>query len=465
MNKGAKAALIVFILILISVPAVSAFLKTSANNNKIFKGIYINNENVGEMTKEEAIGLLDEKFNKPLQEKTIKFTYQDRIFKTTFKDLNVRYNIEEAVDKALLIGKEGNIFRQTIERIKLLNSSVNITLDLSYDKTNIDKIVQKISREINKPFKDATIKLVGQNFVITKEENGIKVDEENLKSLIVDAIQNKENKEIHIPTLKVEAKIKSSDLEKIKEKISVFSTKFNPSDVNRTGNLKIAAQSLDGTVLMPGEIFSMNKVLGPRVASKGYKEAPVIINGTLVPGLAGGICQVTTTVYNAALLANFDIIERRPHGLKVSYVPPGRDATISGTSIDFKFKNTSNAPIYIKAWVSNSYVNVIFYGANENPNIKVVIESEIIERIPTTTEYIKDPTLPEGQKIVEAKPIDGVKSVTYRKIYKDGILIKKELLSKDYYKPAKGKVRIGTKKVITQTSIDDKVVEDVIESQ
>lgn len=214
MNKGAKAALIVFILILISVPAVSAFLKTSANNNKIFKGIYINNENVGEMTKEEAIGLLDEKFNKPLQEKTIKFTYQDRIFKTTFKDLNVRYNIEEAVDKALLIGKEGNIFRQTIERIKLLNSSVNITLDLSYDKTNIDKIVQKISREINKPFKDATIKLVGQNFVITKEENGIKVDEENLKSLIVDAIQNKENKEIHIPTLKVEAKIKSSDLEK-----------------------------------------------------------------------------------------------------------------------------------------------------------------------------------------------------------------------------------------------------------
>ncbi|WDU83785.1 VanW family protein [Caloramator sp. Dgby_cultured_2] len=194
----------------------------------------------------------------------------------------------------------------------------------------------------------------------------------------------------------------------------------------------------------------MNKVLGPRVASKGYKEAPVIINGTLVPGLAGGICQVTTTVYNAALLANFDIIERRPHGLKVSYVPPGRDATISGTSIDFKFKNTSNAPIYIKAWVSNSYVNVIFYGANENPNIKIVIESEIIERIPTTTEYIKDPTLPEGQKIVEAKPIDGVKSVTYRKIYKDGILIKKSCYLRITISQQRGRLELEQKSHITK---------------
>lgn len=465
MNKGAKVALIVFILLIISVPVLSAFFKTSANNNKIFKGIYINNENVGDMTREEAIGFLKEKFNKPLQAKTIKFTYQDRIFNTTFKDLKVSYNIEEAVDRALLIGKEGNLVKQTIERIKLLNSSVNIALKLSYDKLSVEKIVKKISQEINMPPKEATIKLIGKNFVITNEEKGTKVDEENLKNLIVDAIQNKESKEIHIPTLEVEAKIKSSDLEKIKEKISGFSTKFNPSDVNRTGNLKIATQSLDGTVIMPGEIFSMNKVLGPRIASKGYKEAPVIINGTLVPGLAGGICQVTTTVYNAALLANFEIVERRPHGLKVSYVPPGRDATISGSSIDFKFKNTSNAPIYIKSWVSNNYVNVVFYGANENPNIKVVIESEILERIPTTTEYIKDSNLPMGQKIVEAKPIDGVKSVTYRKIYKDGILIKKELLSKDYYKPAKGKVRIGTKKIISQTTLDEREVEEVEESQ
>ncbi|MCX7903756.1 MAG: VanW family protein [Caloramator sp.] len=465
MSKGVKAALIIFIFLLISLPVVSAFLKTSSTNNKIFKGIYINNENVSEMTREEAIRFLENKFNKPLQEKTIKFTYKDRVFKTTFKDLKVRYNIEEAVDKALLIGKKGNIFIQTIERIKLLNSSINITLNLTYDGSNVDKIVKMISKEINMTPKDATIKLVGKNFIITNEEQGIKVDEENLKKLILETIQSKENKDLHIPVVEVEAKIKSSDLRKIKEKISAFSTKFNPSDVNRTGNLRIAAQSLDGTVIMPGEIFSMNKVLGPRVASKGYKEAPIIINGTLVPGLAGGICQVTTTVYNAALLANFDIVERRPHGLKVSYVPPGRDATISGSSIDFKFKNNSNAPIYIKAWVSNSYVNVVFYGANQNPNIKVVIESEILERIPTTTEYIKDSSLPVGQKIVEAKPIDGVKTITYRKVYKDGVLIKKEILSKDYYKPAKGKVRIGTKKVVSQTTLDERKDEEVIESQ
>lgn len=242
-------------------------------------------------------------------------------------------------------------------------------------------------------------------------------------------------------------------LSKINTKISSFTTKFNLGDVNRSGNIKIAASYVNGTVVMPGEVYSMNKTLGPRLESKGYKEAPIIINGTHVPGLAGGICQVTTTVYNAALLANFPILERRPHQLRVGYVPAGRDATISGDAIDMKFKNTNKFPIYIKASVNQGSITVTIYGAKENAGQSVEITSEVLEKIPATTEYVNDPTLPKGQTVVEEKPTDGMKSITYRKVYQNGKLIKTEIISKDYYKPGKGKVRVGTKVVSNSQEI------------
>ncbi|SEF50722.1 Vancomycin resistance protein YoaR, contains peptidoglycan-binding and VanW domains [Caloramator fervidus] len=449
MQNKFKIALISFIAVVFITPVLLTLSLLGGNNDKICKGVYINNVYVGDKTKNEAISLLDAKFNKPLYEKELVLKYNDKEYRINLKDLGVKFNVEKAVEQAYAIAKEGNMLKQVIDRFKLKNNGINIDLELNYDESKIENIIKKISREINKQPKNATINFVNGKFVVKEEECGIKVDESSLISMISESIKG-QNLYVDIPVIVEKPKIKAEDLRKIKTKISSFSTKYSSSDINRVGNLKIAAESINGTLIMPGEVFSMNKVLGPRVAAKGYKEAPVIINGTLVPGLAGGICQVTTTVYNAALLANLQILERRPHGLKVAYVPPGRDATISGNSIDLKFKNTTNFPIYIRAWLANSHVNVVFYGANQDPNIKVVVESKVIERIPTTTEYIKDPTLPEGEKIIEAKPIDGVKSVTYRKVYRNGILIKEELISKDYYKPAKGKVRIGTKKVLTQ---------------
>ncbi|KRQ88006.1 Vancomycin B-type resistance protein VanW [Caloramator mitchellensis] len=451
MNKGLKIAIPLLIIALILAFGIILLNETSASSNRIYKGIYINNINVGGMTYDEAYRLLNEKFNIPLQEKVITLKYRDKEFRTTNKLLETRYDIEEKVNEALNYGKEGNIFEKTIERLKISTSSINLQLEIIVNEKNIDGVVNKISKSLITMPVDATIKLIDGKFIITPDVNGRQVDDAKLKEILLNSVKTTNSEELQIPVKVVEAKIKQDDLEKIDTRISAFATKFNPADVNRTGNLKIASSSIDGTLVMPGEVFSMNKVLGPRVASKGYKEAPVIINGTLVPGLAGGICQVTSTVYNAALLANFEIVERRPHGLKVSYVPAGRDATISGNIIDFKFKNTNKTPLYIRAWVGKNYVNVEFYSANENPNMNVVIESEIIERIPTTTEYVKDSNLYQGEKVTEVKPIDGIKSITYRKVFINGELVKKETLSKDYYKPAKGRVRIGTKPVSTQT--------------
>lgn len=424
------------------------FLQIGKDKGLINKGVYINDVYVGGKTKEEAKEILEARFS-TIQNKKIELIYEDKHFFIDYKTLNAHYDINNAVDKAYSIGNEGNRLLRAIDRLKLVNKKTNIEMEFVSDTMLLDKLIIKISKKINIKPVDAKIRYTGGRFEISSHFNGISVNENKLKEMIVSAI-NPENKQeiINIPIEIAEPKIKDSMLRKIDTKLSGFSTAFKINDVNRTGNVTLASKAIDGTVVLPGEIFSMNKTLGPRIESRGYKEAPIIINGTITPGLAGGVCQVSSTLYNAVLYANFQIVERRPHGLRVSYVETGRDATISGDAIDFKFKNTNKYPIYIQSYVKGATLNINIYGANEHPDQSVEIVTEVYEIIKPEIEYVKDPNLEAGKKIIETKPIHGAKSRTYRKVYSNGRLIKTELISKDVYKAAKGKIIIGTKPTV-----------------
>lgn len=454
MKKGFKIIILILMLAIISATVGIILSDTASAQELIYDGISVNGVNVGGMTKEEAKKVLEEKFNKIIKNRKINIYHENNKFVIDYKMLKAHYDVDKAVDEAFEYGKEGNLLEKTIVRFKLKNDSHDIKLQFVADTSIVSKEVKNIAKKINFEPVNATITLTSSGFKVTPDKNGKKVNEKKLESLIKEAIKPIGGQEdINAPVDIVEAPVKAEMLSKINTKISSFTTKFNLGDVNRSGNIKIAASYVNGTVVMPGEVYSMNKTLGPRLESKGYKEAPIIINGTHVPGLAGGICQVTTTVYNAALLANFPILERRPHQLRVGYVPAGRDATISGDAIDMKFKNTNKFPIYIKASVNQGSITVTIYGAKENAGQSVEITSEVLEKIPATTEYVNDPTLPKGQTVVEEKPTDGMKSITYRKVYQNGKLIKTEIISKDYYKPGKGKVRVGTKVVSNSQEI------------
>ncbi|MCX7694193.1 MAG: VanW family protein [Caloramator sp.] len=464
MKKGLRNGLIIFfsLSILFIVSSVIFLLNsTSKASNKIFEGIYINNEYVGGMTKEEAKKILNEKFNSKLQNRKIDMFYGDKKYSIDFKKLKAHYDVEKAVEEAYTFGKTGNIIEKTIQRYRLKKNPHNIPLNFVADNSIVQGEVKKIAKDINKEPIDAKINRVSGKFIITPEKSGIAVDEPKLIELINNEIKPEgEINRIEVPTKVVEAKVKAEALSNITTKISSFTTSFKPSDVNRSGNIKIAANYLTGTVIMPGDIFSMIKVLGPRNEKQGYKEAPVIINGKLEPGLAGGICQVSTTMYNAALLGNFEIVKRRAHGLAVAYVAPGRDATIAGDAIDFQFKNNYNNPIFIEAVVETSKITINIYGADERPGQYVEIISEVYQRTEPKVEYINDPTLPEGQKVVEIKPIAGMKVRTYRKVYQNGKLVKTEKLGDDTYKVLNGKIRVGTKKVIQNTQTQNDTINE-----
>jgi vancomycin resistance protein YoaR len=446
-GKSIKIVLLILLpLLLLIIPAGIIYRDTRTAENKIFDGVYINGEHVGGMSAEDAKTLLEVKYDKPLGDKKISIVHEDYTYHINYDKLNAHYDINGAVNNAYAYGKSGSIIEKTITRWKLKKQTYNIDLEFTTDSNITNQIVKTVANKVNRNPKDGELSFDGKTFSVKPDVPGVKVNEQKLLELIQAAVKPDSTIEIiNVPADLVTARVTGEMLSNVNTKISSFTTAFKPSDVNRTGNLRIAATAINGLLLMPGEVFSMNKALGPRVESKGYKEAPVIINGTVQPGLAGGICQVTTTIYNAALLYDFDIVERRQHGVAVSYVGAGRDATISGDAIDFKFRNTNKYPIYISAVMGKSILTVAFYGANEHPGRSVQIATEVYERIKPDTEYIYDSTLETGKKITEVKPISGLKSKTYKKVFQDGKLVSSVLISQDYYKPVKGMIRVGTK--------------------
>jgi vancomycin resistance protein YoaR len=450
MGKSIKVLLYItiFAVTALFVSAGVIIYNTSSAEKNIFNGVSINNINVGGMSKDNARKILEEKFNKPISNKIINLNSGKYKYTLQYGELNAHYDIDTVVNKAYEYGKTGNFINKTRNRLLLKKEPVNINMEFVLDTSVISKVIKNINQKVYKDPKDAKISFDGSSFKVTPDEVGIKVDEKNLEQMISEAVKPESTVDnITVPTETINAKIKGDMLSKINTKISSFTTVFKPSDVNRTENIRIASKQTNGVLILPGDVFSMNKALGPRVISKGYKEAPVIIKGTVVPGLAGGICQVTTTIYNAALLSNLEIVERSQHGLTVSYVGVGRDATISGDAIDFKFRNTNKYPIYVYTAMGKSSLTVSLYGANEHPGQFVQIASEITERVVPDIEYIYDESLDNGIKITEVKPITGIKSKTYKKVFQDGKLISNELINQDFYKPVKGKIRVGTKPV------------------
>lgn len=447
-KKTIKIVLPILVVLLVTAMTMGLMLNSGYNNkDKINKGVYINGVAVGGMTKDQAKGILEEKYNGKFKDKVIKMSHEDLLFSIKFQELKAHYDVDSAVNKAYRYGKDGNLISRVLKNLGTNLTNYDINLEFLADTSIVDKVVEKIAKKINVMPKDAKISRSNNKFIIIPEKKGIEVDKKRLVELVKVAVKPDISETvIEIPLLSVEARIKKEVLSKIDTQISAYTTYFSTSDAARSGNIRIAAKAIDGAVILPGEIFSMNKEVGPRVATKGYKEAHVIVNGELVAGLAGGICQATSTVYNAALLANFQIVQRRGHGLKVGYVKAGRDATISGDYFDFKFKNTNKVPIFIDTIVRNGAVTVKIYGANEHPGQRVEIISQVLERIPPPEPlYVNDPTLKIGIEKIETNPIQGIRSIAYRKVYQSGKLIKNEVLSKDKYQAVRAKILIGTK--------------------
>ena len=226
--------------------------------------------------------------------------------------------------------------------------------------------------------------------------------------------------------------------------LSSFRTSFTSSNSNRSTNIRLCSEKINGTVLMPGETFSFNQVVGKRTPEAGFKPATAYSGGKVVQEYGGGICQVSSTLYNAVLYANLEITERTNHGYKPSYVDPGLDATVSWGGPDFKFTNNRDYPIRIVCDTSNKILNIYIYGLKRDTDYKVVLDAQYVSTVNFKTVYQKDSSLASGQSRVIQSGSNGCKTATYKYLYDaNGTLVSSECISRDTYNPHNKIIAVG----------------------
>mgnify|MGYP002545025400 CR=1 FL=1 len=300
--------------------------------------------------------------------------------------------------------------------------------------------IDKIHEEIYKEVQDA---YYTQNpFEIHPEVEGVDFDIESAKKMLE---EDKEEYEIKLKITKPKVTTDQIGTEAFPDQLATFRTNYDGGDKDRTTNLQLACNKINGKVIMPNETFSYNKTLGARTSAAGYKNAKVYEAGQVVDGIGGGICQISSTLYNAVLRANLEIVERRNHQFVTSYVEAGMDATVVYGMTDFKFKNTRKYAIKIKANATNGVATVEIYGIKEETEYQISFDTKTISTIPYTVKYVEDSSLENGKEEVKQQGANGVITETYIIKSLNGQVISSTLLSRDTYSAMQRIIIKGTK--------------------
>jgi len=347
---------------------------------------------------------------------------------------------------------------------KAIEESVKSCTELEHDvptiivppsSINVDEIYNKICAE---PV-DAKAKLDDNKKIsIVPHSRGRSIEKDELTN-IIKQIENQYDTEKVLPVKFIEPKITTSVFEAnlFRDVLSTASTSFSTNTVNnanRAVNMKLATSKIDGTILLPGDVFSFNEVVGPRTAERGYLPANSYVGGKIVKDIGGGICQVSTTLYNSTLKADLETVSRSNHMFTVSYVPFGLDAAVDyASSVDFKFRNNTNMPIKIQGKVtSDNRVVFTIIGTNENPNKTVEFTTVQVSSTPAPVKYIYDSNLPEGQKVVVDNGMTGYVIDTYKIVKINGEVQSKTKIHRSTYRTLDKTIKVGTKKVPKATS-------------
>ena len=532
-NKKRKKVIIcvtIGIIILFLLLFSSIFALININNSKIISGVKIEGIDISGLSKDEAKAKLEAVYNEK-KEKEIPIKYNEFESSINPSMIELNYNIEKAVDEAINVGRNNNIFINNYNILFTLIGKKDINVEMTINEEATRKIIEDTGANLPGVVIESSYYIEGENLIITKGKEGIKIDTEGLLTKIKErlddiAIQNdyieipvttktpepidvdkihsevyKEMKnsyytkypfEIHrevegvdFNVDEVKAMIAQEDKEEytvkltitkptvtvndigteaFPDKLGTCTTRYDERDTDRTTNLKLACQKLNNQVVLAGETFSYNKTLGERTIAAGYKNAKVYENGQVVDGIGGGICQISSTLYNAIVDANLETVERRNHQFVTSYIAAGKDATVVYGMTDFKFKNTRTYPIKIIATAQNGIATISIYGNKEAVEYDVTLEVKQISTIPKTTQYVEDASLPVGTEKVKQSGANGVKTETYLVKSLNGKVVSRELVSRDTYNAMPKIILKGTKGATNSSSTTTQPQEETTQS-
>lgn len=341
-----------------------------ASSDRIARGVSVSGIELGGMRRAEAERVL-QCWAVRQARRDVTLIALDRRWSGPLAALGLSIDWRDAADRAYAVGRTGGVLNRVISVLTPAGEGKRITARLRVDRLLLQRTLRKVAETVNRPHTDARIRIVDSRIEIKQDGCGIKLDEEGAVSAICAGTRSGQNV-IRLPVVTDRPEVTAKDCVGINTLLSSYTTSFNRGLRGRTHNLTLAARCVDGAVLKPGQVFSVNAAVGPRLANRGFRTAQIFVRGKIEDGIGGGVCQVSSTLFNAVLLAGLTIKERSPHSQTVPYVAPGRDATVVYGLRDFKFVNSNSLPVGIVMTVKGSRLTAQVYGsASDRKQVKL----------------------------------------------------------------------------------------------
>lgn len=452
---------IVILLICSSVAYFGVSALANKDKDKISNGVYIDTVNVSGMTKAEATKAI-QNYIADRKSKRVTINVEQDTVVSSLNDLGYKVVENDVIEEAFMVGKSGNLLKRYKERKDIEEEGLVFHLEFSLDDAKVEELVKDQCTAFDVPAKDATIKRENSEFIITNHVTGRKVvvDEtvEKIKSTI---LTDWDGRDVTMEAVVIDdvPQYTRETLEKIDSVLGSYETSYTTSSNSRANNLAVGAKFIDGTLLKPGEVFSAYEYLNPFTVENGYSIAGAYSQGKVIDSIGGGICQVSTTLYNAVLRAELEVVERAPHSMSVGYVKPSMDAAIAGTYKDFKFKNNLETPIYIQGYTIGRTIIFTIYGEEirDTLNRRVEFVSEVTSITQPPKDVItEDPTKPITYKNVTQTAHIGQKAKLYKVVYENDKEVSRVLINTSSYAAAPAYVTIGTKEEEKIKDLDKK---------
>lgn len=417
-------------------------------SDRIFYGVSVDGVALGGLTRSEAQARLAAHYERKLSVRPLlEVADADAVWEISPEEIELEIPCEALAEAAYRTGREENPLQRLFMRLRSAQSGVALEGRALYAPEKLRARLLQHAASVTQAAANAYCEIEAGKAVVRPETVGRAVDvEEAMQALGAQIESVRLPYRYALPVKETQPQILAADLASATEILASYTTRFNAYNVNRSENIRISAGSINRLLVRPGETVSFNTLVGPRIAEAGFKEAPVIVDGKTVPDIGGGVCQVSSTLYNAILLADMKPVERTPHFHPLGYVPIGLDATVADNLLDFKFQNTLSSNVYIISQIRGGELTVFVLGsAADAPDAEISVVSAVDRVLPPalTTRY--DNTLPRGKRLVLEEGLEGYLVSSYRVRSAGGKEIRRELLYQDHYTPEDRVVVIGTK--------------------
>ena len=419
----------------------------TAENHKIADGVYIGNVYVGGMTEEEAVDAISA-YAQSVDDAVLTLNANGKSVEVSAQELGITFQNTNAVQEALAVGRNGNLIKRYKDKKDLEHGSKVFELPLGLNETAAREVLTAKAEKLNNEAVDNGLIRENGQFQFIEGSSGVEVNVEKSLMTIEDYLKNNwdgTDASIDLVAEVVEPEGTKEELAKVKDLLGSYTTNYSTSSAGRCANISVAAGKINGTVLYPGEEFSVGQTIGPLTAAGGYELAGAYENGQTVQSYGGGVCQVSTTLYNAVLKAELEVTQRSNHSMIVTYVDPSADAAIAESSgKDFVFVNNTDYPIYIDGHTADKKITFTIYGVETRAKNRAVdYESEVVEKkVPEADQIIADASQPIGVISVSSAHI-GYKARLWKIVKENGVEVSREQVNSSNYKMSPRTATVG----------------------